>query len=663
MDRGKSLIGVLGGMVSGLVLLTGAFAVLRSLKTPPPSPAKTPDRISVTISANIPGTQIFIDGAPCGLAPCRSELRPGVHQAEARKPAYAGETREFTVRPRDNTPIELNLQPLPSAVEVVSDLTAGRLQLDTERPIALVGGTAHFEIPPGSHKLRFTSGAFEGSFEIEVQPGAPPKLTAPPKTSGLRAIVVAGAGPLGRLWATEKQAELMVGARELGLVPDEGIALPALDRGMHRFVLKRPKPQPEIEFAYEIVENPSVWISLRTNRKLGTLQITTGVDAVKVFLDGKDSGAPTRRGGRTMILAAPGPHEIRVEKAGFLSPPPQRVTLRESGEAALEFRLEPQPTRASLAVIGAPPGSELFIDGKQVATAGPDGSATIGDLEPGSRQLTVRRPGYLAGQWELNLAAGRNGPTRAALPRAPANLRVTLVPPTTTARLTLRRSGEFDEKPLLERDSAIALPEGDYTVTGVDAAGQRQVAPAKLEAGKELLVTLTFSGTAGPRTEAGTPVKMLGIDAFETAGGGWKRADGLVIQEGQGIHLAPSRASAHSVAFTARVRPGRPVRWVTQFRDRLNYTLYDFDGTRLERIEFAQGKRTLRNRAQHAGPAAETVSVRMSLQSGVLRTSAHLGGQWVDLDTADAPNGTGRFGFYVAGRDRIALSDFRYEYR
>lgn len=664
MDRGRSVIGVLGGMMAGLVLLTGSIAVLRSLRTPPPTAGKSADRAAISVTANVPGAQILIDGAPCGIAPCQTELKPGVHQAEARKPAYAGELREFTVRPKDNAPVELSLQPLPSSVEVSSDLMAGRLQLDQDPPIALTGGAAHFEIPPGAHRLRFVSGAFEANFEIEVQAGAPPKLVAPPKTRGLRAIAVAGAGPLGRLWATEKQADLMVGARELGLVPDDGIALPALDRGVHRFVLKRPQPLPEIDFAYEVAENPTVWISLRTNRKLGTLQVITGLDDVNVFLDGKETASPTRRGGRALLLTPPGPHEVRVEKAGFIAPPPQKVIVREGGETALEFRLDPRPTRASLTVVAAPPGAAILVDGKQSAVAGPDGSATIGDLEPGARILTARRPGYLPGKWDLNLTAGRNGPVRAALQRAPATLRVTIQPPTPGVKLTLRRSGEFDERPIAEPGSALALPEGDYTVTGIDASGQRQVAQAKLEAGKEALAALTFAPAAPtPNLETGAPVKALGTDALEAAGAGWKRVDGLVVQEADGIHLAPTRSSAHSVTFTARVRPGHPVRWVTQFRDALNYTLYDFNGGRFERVEFVKGKRLLRNRAQHSGPVSDSVQVRMSLQSGVLRTSAQVGGQWIDLDTVDAPNGTGRFGFYVSGRRRIALSDFRYEYR
>lgn len=670
MDRGKTLIGVIGGLVSGLVLLTGSFAVLRTLQAPRPSAAgkagaAAADRAKVTVTSNVAGAQILIDGTPCGLAPCQIEIKPGAHQAEARKPAYAGDTREFIVRAKDNAAVEMSLQPLPSSVEVASDLVSGRLQLDRDAPLALSGGTAHFEIPPGSHKLRFTSGAFEANFEIEVQAGAPPKLIAPPATRGLRAIVVAGAGPLGRLWSTEKQAELLVGARELGLVPDDGIALPALDRGAHRFILKRPQPLAEIDFAYEIAENPTVWISLRTNRKLGTLQILTGLDGAKVILDGKDTGSLTRRGGRALLLAPPGSHEVRVEKAGFIAPPPQKVTVREGGEAALEFRLDPQPTRASLAVIAAPPGAVLSIDGRQVATAGPDGSANLGDLEPGARVLTARRPGYLPGKWDLNLTAGRNGPARAPLQRAPATLRVTVQPAKAAAQITVRRAGQFDEKPISESEPPLTLPDGDYTVTGVDTSGQRQAVQVKLEGGKESVAAIVFAAAvSGPKAEAGSPpVKSLGLDAWEAAGGGWKRTDGMVVQEGDGIHLAPVRASAHAVTFAAKVRPGRPVRWVTQFRDRTNYTLYDFDGQRLERIDFAGGKRTLRNRASHAGPADGTLRIRMSLQSGVLRTSAMVGGQWVDLDTAEAPNGTGRFGFYVAGRDRIALSDFRYEYR
>ena len=659
MDRGKALMGVLGGLVSGLALMAGMLAVVRIFRTAPVVASATPN-VRLVVRSSIPNAQLLVDGEPCGSGKCEIDVKPGGHRAEARKPGYAGETREFTAKA--GAQIELALQPLPAAIEVVSDLARGELRLDNQAPVILGGGGAQIAgIEPGEHRLRFTSGAFQADFKFEVVPGSPPRLLVPPAARGLRAIVVAGAGSLGRLWATESDAELSIGPRELGLIPEEGLALPALERGAHRFVLKSGKGA-ELSFAYEIAENPTAWIWLRSYRKLGTLRITTtGPDEAKVMLDGKDSGARIRRG-RALLLAAPGLHDVNVEMAGFLTPAEQRATVREGGESDLDFKLEPVPSRALLSISGAPPGTVFSIDGKAVGTAGLDGAASVGDLDPGRRAVTAKHDGYVPGRWEVTLGAGRNAPLRVTLVRAPGTLRLDLQPAGVEAKMTLRRLGEFEERAVT--DSTLQLAEGEYTVTVVDSKGVRTTVQVKVEAGKETTATIALS--VPPRPVAPpvsvSPPRQISLADWD-GGPGWSRQGERLVREGGDIVLAPTRASAQSLEFSVQVPKGRAVRWVTQFRDILNYTLYEFNSGSLNRIDVVAGKRIQRNRAPHAGGAGETVRIRMNQQSGAMHTSAYLGGQWVELDTAEAANGTGRFGFYLPGRDRLALSEFRYDYR
>ncbi len=242
MDRGKALIGVLGGLVSGLAVMAGLLAVVRAVRTPPGPSAKTPGRIRVAVRSATGTGQLFVDGELCGSGKCELELKPGLHSAEVRKAGHEGEAREFAARA--GLTIELGLRPLRSVIEVVSDLMSGELRLDGQAPVLLGGGGAQLTgIESGEHRLRFSSGAFRADFKFESQPGVPPRLLVPPSVIGLRAIVVAGAGPDGRLWATDKTAELAIGDRELGLIPEEGLALPAMERGDHRFVLKPAKGQ------------------------------------------------------------------------------------------------------------------------------------------------------------------------------------------------------------------------------------------------------------------------------------------------------------------------------------------------------------------------------------------------------------------------------------
>ena len=658
MDRGKTLIGVLGGLVSGLAVMAGLLAVVRAISiTPAPAP-KPPGKIRVMVRSSTGSGQLLIDGELCGSGKCELDLKPGLHVAEARRAGYEGESREFTAKA--GLEIELALKPLPSVVEVVSDLMNGELRLDNQPAVALGGGGAQLTgIEPGEHRLRFNSGAFRADFKFESQPGAPPRLLVPPSASGLRAVVVAGAGPEGRLWATDKNAELAIGARELGLIPEEGLALPAMERGAHRFVLKPAQGQ-EIGFAYEIAANPTAWIWLRTNRRLGTLRILTADgDDARILLDGKDTGARIRNG-RSMLLASPGNHLVGVEKVGFATPVARQVAVFEGGETDIEFKLEPVLTRALLPITGAPPGAVFTIGDKVAGTAALDGSLLVGDLDPGPHVVTARRDGFLPGRWETKLQAGRGPLLRASMVRAPAMLRIELVPPGADAKLTIRRLGQFEERAVT--GATLELPEGEYTVTASDAKERRTSSQVRLEAGKETTVALTLG--ARPVQEAvepAKPAKYISLSDWDGAPG-WTRQGERLVNEGNGIMLAPVRASGQSVVFTAHVRPGRSVRWVTQFRDANNYTLYELGGGGLSRSDLVRGKRILRNRAPLDGARAESARVRMVQQAGALRTSVFAGGQWVDLDTADTTNGTGRFGFYLVERDWLAVSEFRYEY-
>ena len=660
-------MGVLGGLVSGLAFMAGALAVVRALYTPLGPPAKPLGLVRVVVRSAVPNGQLFVDSQLCGVDSCELSIRSGPHEAEARLPGYTGEKREFVAKA--GLDFELSLQLLPSVVEVVSDLTSGELRLDDKAPIALAGGGAQVtNIEPGEHRLRFIGGPFHADFKFESRLGAVPRLLVPPSVSGLRAIVVAGAGAEGRLWSSETQAELAIGARELGSIPEDGLALPAMERGTHRFVLKKAKG-PEVAFVHEIADNPTIWISLRTNRKLGTLRIlANAADDAKVILDGKDSGVRIRRG-RAFLLAAPGRYEVSVEKAGFLTPPEQRASIQEGNETEVEFKLTPIPTRATLSIAGAPSGAALSVDDRPVGVAGVDGTALVGDLDSGLHVVTARSEGYLPSRWELKLGAGRNAVLRASMQRAQATLRIVTTPAGGAARVTLRRLGQFDERVVSE--PVLVLPEGEYTVTAVDAKGQRIATRVRLEAGKEATAALTIGVEAAPaptapsiipETPAETPAKRISLTDWDGAPG-WTRQGDRIVNEGGGIMLAPVRASAQSITFTAHVPPGRPVRWVTQFRDLSNYTLYELRGDGLSRIDVVRGKRVPRNRSPVRAAAAGPVRVRMSQLAGVLRTSVNLGGQWVDLDTADAPTGTGRFGFYLPEREPIALSEFNYEYR
>src|SRR5262249_38993145 len=144
----------------------------------------------------------------------------------------------------------------------------------------------------------------------------------------------------------------------------------------------------------------------------------------------------------------PGPHEVSIEKPGFISPSEQRVSVADGGEVELSFKLDPVPTRAMLPIAGAPPAAVLFVDDKPAGKAEMDGSALVGDLDPGQHVVTAKSEGYVTGRWEVKLGAGRNTPLRASMQRAPATLRIVALPAGVDAKLTVRRLGQFEDHPV-----------------------------------------------------------------------------------------------------------------------------------------------------------------------------------------------------------------------
>ena len=146
--------------------------------------------------------------------------------------------------------------------------------------------------------------------------------------------------------------------------------------------------------------------------------------------------------------------------------------------------------RALLPITGAPPGAIVTVDDRPVGTSALDGTLLVGDLDPGNHIVIAKRDGYLPGRWETKLGLGRGAVLRATMQRAPAGLRIEVAPRSADTKVTIRRLGQFGERVLT--DLVLQLAEGEYTVTAVDARGQRRSTHVRLEAGKETTTTLTL---------------------------------------------------------------------------------------------------------------------------------------------------------------------------
>jgi hypothetical protein len=101
-----------------------------------------------------------------------------------------------------------------------------------------------------------------------------------------------------------------------------------------------------------------------------------------------------------------GEYTISVHKAGFLDPPPQRVTVRKGEETAANFRFDPIPKVATLQVKGALPGTMVFVDGELGASIGAGGLASISNIKAGEHLIELRRDQALPKQFQRTFKTG-----------------------------------------------------------------------------------------------------------------------------------------------------------------------------------------------------------------------------------------------------------------
>ena len=117
----------------------------------------------------------------------------------------------------------------------------------------------------------------------------------------------------------------------------------------------------------------------------GTLLLRTGVAGVRVSIDQVARGLTDARGELRSDVEA-GNHAVRVEKAGYRTPPEQRVSIADNKSLPVTFTLSPLPSR--LEVRGTPVGAEVSVGSGPARRS--DGSAVLSmEVQPGNQILTV----------------------------------------------------------------------------------------------------------------------------------------------------------------------------------------------------------------------------------------------------------------------------------
>ena len=650
-----AILGGLGAVVVIALVIVGALALRKK-------PAPAVPTISVEIRTTPSGAVVRVNGKIRGTSNFRLEEAPGVYQVEATLDGYLPASASVTLAKGAASPIELTLQLMSQTLRLFSDLTDGKVFLDNQPPRDLQDGQLTLDsVAPGKHTVKVASRSGEASFAFELIPGGVPVVSGAPVAKNLAALVVSSFGNRARIYGSLASAKVEVDNQPAGDLRPEGLELNSLAPGPHDLAVTDGKEQ--LKKVIEVNPAPVLTAFLQSDQNVGVLVVLAGEDGADVFLNGVKYRRQTSRGGQLRIPHEPKEYRVRVAKNGFQELPEQTVLLAKGEEKKVVFKMTALPTTAHLALQGATPGAQVFIDQNPAGAVQPDGSFQMQTVSPGEHVIELRkdaarsrpvRKSFVAGQ-TVRLAEGE-----AALRTATGTLRLNILPP--GAQVTVARSGGGQQP---ASGNSMELEEGSYTVTARAQGYLERTERVQVVAGQTASVNLTLAREQQRRPTIVTR-GMEGWDASAwTAEGQWyvRRGGGPVFYKPTG---SAGTYSFHlMLAAGGGVFRGKSLEWALDVKDDRNYILFRLDKNDFRRIQRLNGKNTDMVKKPHGLNMGDALAATLQVEvtPGGIVSKARSGDQWVILDSWAAPDRNftqGRFGIFVSGKDEVRMSSFSF---
>ena len=594
--------------------------------------------------------EILVDGRPCGLGTCDLELQPGPHNVTARLAGFGTISESLESREDGSFPAwRATLQPLPTVIELSSDLEQATVTLDGEQIGRIEDGEFSYAgVAVGRHELRVESRGFRAQFQFISQPGQAPALVEPIAARDLKVSAAASLGESARIYSNQGELEVSLDGEPQGATGDDGLLLARLG-SVHIG---------EQSFDFQPTPSPTLAVTLTSDRNLGALRIDAGIDDAAIFLNGKRYRRTTRRGGLTLYLY-PRVYTVRIEKAGFEAAPEQTAEVTKGGRSRLAFELTPEPQAASLMIAGSAPGAEVLVDGRPAGVIGPDGSLRLSGLEPGPHEVTIRSKTHRPKTLNQTLDSGGSAEIDGALVSILGTLTIEIAPPGVNADVRVRSEPGGAEQSV--NGSSLTLPEGDYTVRASAPGYQPYSATVRVEANRSKPVKLQLQEVVAPR--APTALNLLSDFADRS---GWTQQGVTLVRAGGGLVFAPPENSQGVYRFNVQRRRGR-LRWVVGYKGPGRHVLYQLKKSEVERIAVFSGQKAKAVNTPHRLDYDAFVSLQVEVTADAIVHRAYLDEEWIEIDRLEEPEAgfdQGRFAFQLSrSRDQIGLREFVFQPR
>ncbi|MFB3922854.1 MAG: protein kinase [Terriglobia bacterium] len=635
-----------GAVAAALVVIVAAVVLVPRLRK---SGGPSGPTVALDVRTTPAGASIRVNDEVKGTANLRLDLSPGTYKVEALADGYENATTTVEVKLGTPASVDLTLKPLANVLRVLTDLDAGKVELDGNAAGDLQSGQFIFDkVAPGQHTVNVSARHGSVSFAFEAAQGAAPQISGAVTAKELKAVVITSVGNHARLYCSYGPVAALVDGKAVGDAGPGGLDLTDLSRGSHDLALGTGSDQRKI--VLEVTGAPTLTAYLNSDRNVGTLVVVTGEDNARVLIDGREYRLKTKGGQVRIPNLDIKAYSVQVVKDGFQPVPPQRVEIRRGEETKLEFRLAPVPSVASLSIQGGAAGTQIVLDRTVLGTVSPDGTFSASNINPGEHTIELRRDQYRPKRIARRFGAGETvqlSSADLALEAAMGVLHLSLAP--ADSQVTITRAGETQARPVT--GNTLNLPEGTYTLVAKATNYGSRTETVRLASGETKNVDLHL--TRETRT---------GMSDWENPDA-WTRDGNWYVRRGGNLALFKVTPTAGRIVFTAALRKGRRLQWVVGSTDERNYILFQMDKKFFYRSEVRNGavNELLKSplKIEHKGYV--TVQVRITPTS--VSHEVYDGKSWIPLDSWTEVNhnfASGKFGFLVPGGDEVAVSNFAF---